>query len=295
MKTYHMLLLIILAFNSCSGQNTKDQKETTAYGKFVSIILGIHNEHKEKDSLKIEFVNDSGSIAFKHHGPLEGWGMRMTDKKIRTGKYDLILSWNKNGKAVKTKKEILIKPETEFFSLNIELANDPQRGRTHNAIYLDQYTNSLKLVEFKRNWNPQEQFKKDKILLPDYDVTNKNDSTLYGAYVRFSSMLSINWVQPHNIAFMKFEQKTDSGWVNLNCNAPRIEMDLKKGAIGKTLKDMVLGCEVNNFKSGQTYRVGINYMINNSTYEKNAAKGKYEDNGYVEQTIYMYKDEFVLQ
>lgn len=292
MRNFLILLLVLLSVYSCNSQGLKDK---TAYGKFVPIILGIHNEHTNSDSLKIEMINSSDSVAFFHQGPLGSWGMRLIGKKIRTGKYKMILSWYKKNKPVKTQKEIIINPETELFSLNIELANDPERGRTHNAIYLDQYTNSLNSVEFKRIWNPQEQFKKDSVLLPDYEVTNKNDSTLYGAYLRFSSMLSINWVQPHYIAFMRFEQKTDSGWIGLRCNAPRIEMDLKKGAIGKTLKDMVLGCPVNFFKLGQTYRVRIDYMFNNRIYQKNPSKDSFDDNIYVEQTIYMYTDEFKLK
>jgi hypothetical protein len=289
MKKFSILLLNLLSVNCCDSQVLQHK---TAYGKFVPILLGIHNEHTNPDSLKIVMLNSSESVAFFHQGTLDGWGMRLIEKKIRTGRYNLMLSWYKNNKPVKIQKEIVINPDTEIFSLNIELANEPQRGRTHNAIYLDQYTNSLRSVEFKKNWNSQEQFKKDTILLPDYEVTNKNDSTLYGAYLRFSSMLSINWVEPHYIAFMRFEQKTDSGWISLNCNAPRIEMNVKKGAIGKTLKDTVLGCPVNYFKSDQTYRVRIDYMLNNRIYQKNPSKDNFTDNVYVEQQIYMYTDEF---
>lgn len=292
MRNIPILLLILLSVNSCSSQVLKDK---TAYGKFIPVILGIHNEHTNPDSLKIEMLDSADSIAFSHRGPLNGWGMRQIGKKIRTGKYKLMLSWYKNNKPVKTLKEIVINPETEFFSLNIELANDPKRGRTHNAVYLDQYTNGLNSVEFKRNWNPKEQFKKDSVLLPNYEVTNKNDSTIYGAYFRFSSQLSINWVQPHHIAFMRFEQKTDSGWISLRCNAPRIEMDLKKRSTGKTLQDMVLGCSVNFFKLSQTYRVRIDYMFNNSIYQKNPSRDNFEEHVYVEQTIYMYTDEFKLK
>jgi hypothetical protein len=292
MRNLLIFLFIHLSVNSCSSQVSKDK---TAYGKLVPVMLGIHNEHGKPDSLKIEIIDSADSLAFFHQGALEGWGMRMTDKQIQTGKYKLILSWYKNNKSVKTQKEIVIQPETELFSLNIELANEPARGRTHNAIYLDQYTNSLPSVEFNRIWDPQEQFKKDTLLLPEYEVTNKNDSTIYGAYLRFSSMLSINWVQPHYIAFMRLEQKTDSGWISLGCNAPRIEMNLKKGAAGKTLKDMVLGCAINFFKPGETYRVSMDYMFNNRIYQMNPSKDNFEENIYVEQTIYRYTDEFKLK
>lgn len=291
MKNFPILLAIILSVNSCSSQKSKDN---TGYGEFIPIMLGIHTEHTNPDSLKIEMINSADSVAFFHQGPLEGWGMRPIENKIRTGTYHLILSWYYHNKPVSTRQEIVIKAETTLFSLNIELANEPERERTHNAIYVDQYTNNLNAVAFKRIWDPQAQFKKDTLLLPDYEVTNNNDSTLYGAYLRFSSVLSINWIQPHDIAFMRVEQKTDSGWISLRCNAPRIEMNVKKGATGKTLKDMVLGCPVSYFKPGQTYRICIDYMINNRIYQKNPPKDTLAGNVYVEQTIYRYTDEFTL-
>jgi hypothetical protein len=292
MKKLTIILLTVLWIYGCNSQAVQDQP---VYGKYVSILLGIHNEHTNADSLTIEMRNSYDSLVFFHQGSLSGWGMRQIEKKIRTGKYNLLLTWYKNNKPVRTRKEIEIKPATELFSLNIELANDPQRGRTHNAIYLDQYSSSLDAVQFKRLWNPQDQFKNNSELLPDYEVTNMHDSTIHGAYLRFSSMLSINWVQPHNIAFMRFEQKTDAGWISLGCNAPRIEMNLQKGATGKTLKDMFLGCPVNLFKPGKTYRLSIDYMFNKRIYQNNPSAANLEGNIYVEQAIYRYTDEFNLK
>ena len=57
---------------------------------------------------------------------------------------------------------------------------------------------------------------------------------------------------------------------------------------------MVLGCPVSYFKPGQTYRICIDYMINNRIYQKNPPKDISTDNVYVEQTIYRYTDEFTL-
>ena len=300
MKIFSTILFLSFTISTYSVQIVNASASQTAtqdssgYGKFVPVILGIHNEHEKPDSVKIELIDTFGSVAFFHQGLPEGWGMRPTGRKVKTGNYTLLLTWYNDNKMIKTKKDIQIKPETVYFSINIELANDYRRGRVFNAIYLDQYTNSMNTVEFTRRWDPMQQFKKSKILLPEYEVTNRNDSTLYGAYLRYSSVLSINWVQPHDIAFMRFENKTGNDWVTLNCNAPRMEMKLKKGATGKTLKDMVLGCEVSTFKAGRLYRIRIDYMINNAIYEKSIPGGGYEGNVYVGQTIYMYTDEFKL-
>lgn len=294
------LMLTSCFILSCSTQDkereTQERIEEVEipYGEPIPFLLGVHNEHDNRDSLKIEFIDNSGLTFLIHKGELQGWGMRWTNKKINTGEYRLRLTWEEESGLKKTERKILIKPETKYFSLNIELANEPLKKREHNAIYLDQYTKSLEDVEFVRKWEPMEQFESDTLFIPDYNVTNKNDSTLYGAYTRFSSSLSINWVQPHSIAFMEFEVKTDSGWVDMSCNAPRIEMDLKSNEQGRTLKDITLGCAKENFESNRTYRVVINYMLNDRIFEKNKKQKEMEDNVYVEQTIYSYEDEFKL-
>jgi hypothetical protein len=264
------------------------------YTDSIPVILGVHTEHEDRDSLSIKLIAEDGSVHFQHKG-LIGWGMKRTEQSVHSGKYNLLITWLEDGVAKKTQREVQIKPETKELTINIELANEPEYERDHNAIYLDQYTEPLSSVSFNRKWNPQKQFEKDSILIPNYMVTNNNDSTIYGAYLRYSSQLFINWVQMHYIAFMQFELKHEGKWMRLNCSAPRIEMDLPKGKTGKTLTDMVLGCPTAYLKKGVEYRIRINYMLNNRLFEKNDPKRAFEDNVYVEQTIYSFTDEFVLE
>lgn len=297
----YFLILLGLLTASYNTQGTTNDSEDSAdkihvpYGKPIWVLLGVHNEHVNKDSLKIELIDNYGASSLIHKGQLEGWGMRRIDKKIKTGEYLLKLTWSEETGIKTTERQILIKPEAQYFSLNIELANDPLRGREHNAIYVDQYVKPLEAVTFIRNWNPSKQYESDTLLVPDYEVTNNHDSTLYGAYMRFSTSLSINWVQPHYIAFMGFRVKTDSDWVRMSCNAPRIEMDLKSGETGQTLKDMSLGCPTDNFEPGKTYKITINYMLNDRVFEQNKETTELEDNVYVEQTIYCFEDEFKIE
>jgi hypothetical protein len=290
-----LLLTLGLGLLSCNTtEGGQEDKPVSKYGLAIPFMLGIHNEHIPKDSVTIEFIDNSGDIHLIHQGSYSHWGMRWTDQTLKTGEYLLVLTWKEDSVSRQTKRRVIIKPETNFFSLNIELANESFMGREHNAIYLDQYTAPLDNVQFTRNWNPSEQFMKDSILLPNYTVLNKNDSVISGAYMRHSSSLSINWVQPHYIAFMWFETLVDSTWRTMSCSAPRIQMDLKHEETGKTLDDMVLGCPVENFETGKDYRIRIDYMLNNRIFEQNAKVGDIEDNVYVEQTIYTYTDEFRL-
>lgn len=292
----NILLLLIGLFSMSSilpkVSGVEKTGEVISYGNSIPIFLGIHNEHERKDSLKIQLIDNAGLVVFFHQGDLDGWGTRMIDEKIKTGEYQLIVSWYENKGLKKTQRKILLHSTTEYISLNIELANDPRSDRMHNAIFLDQYTTSLKGVTFSRNWNPEEQYKKDSLLVPDYNVTNNNDSTIYGAWLRYSSQLSINWTHPHSIAFIKFEEKVGADWVGFRCNAPRITMNLKSGEEGYTLKDMILGCSVKNFETKKMYRVRINYMLNDAIVEENPPKDGLEDNLYIEQTIYSFTDEF---
>lgn len=291
---YLVLILISLFILSCNSQTNLKVLENlnSKYGKSIPFMLGLHNEHKNQDSLKIEFIDNSNDSKMIHKGSFSGWGTRWTDKKIRTGEYKLRITWVEGNEIKQTQKKILIKPETDYFSLNIELANDTLWNRTHNAIYLDQYSKSIDSVKFTRLWNPKEQYGQDSMLVPDYEVLNNHDSIIYGAHKRFSLSLSINWIQPHYIAFMNFEVQTDSGWRQMPCSGPRIEMDLNSGEKGKTLKDLTLGCPSNNFEKNKNYRVIICYMFNEIFFEENIAKNNIEDNKYIEQTIYYYSDYF---
>ncbi len=296
-KVKLVALIICLTTLSCSAQDNGENQAiqgNMVYGLPIPYMLGIHTEHKDRNALKIVFIDNLNNEHLIHEGALDGWGMRWTDKKIPTGAYLLVLSWKEDSVLKSTQRNIVLKPETRFFSLNIELANEPFRGREQNAIYLDQYTESLPEVNFKRNWNPAEQFKKDSILLPDYDVVNQHDSTIYGAYLRFSSALSINWVQSHYIAFMRFEKLDEGDWVGMRCNAPRMEMEIQSGDTGKTLDDMVLGCATDQFLTAEWYRIRIDYMLNDRIFERNEKIGNIEDNVYVEQTIYSFTDEFKI-
>lgn len=294
-KTAYLFLISLLLFvvneakaeknNLCNANLDTDS---------IPVILGVHIEHKDRDSLNVKLIAEDGTVHFEHQGTL-GWGMALTNQKIIAGKYKVLVSWLEDGVSKKTQKEVLIKAETEEISINIELANEPEYEREHNAIFLDQYTKPLASVNFKRKWNPQKQFNKDSMMVPNYVVTNNHDSMIYGAYLRFSSQLTINWVQAHSIAFMNFEVKYEGRWVQLNCSAPRIRMKLPKGKTGKTLTDMVLGGPVSYFEKGKEYRVRIDYMIDDRVFEENSAKGKFEDNLYIEQTIYKFTDEFAVE
>lgn len=299
MRIYYLLYLFCFGTLSCNSQSTPSEHETrektvVEYGEPIRFMIAIHNEHPNPDSLRLEFIDNNDQAILIHQGIYDDWGMRWADQKVRTGEYLLRLEWFEEDGMKVTERKIFIKYETNFFSLNIELANEPE-WRVHNGIYLDQYTNSLDDVLFTRKWDPKDQFLNDSLLLPDYDVENKNDSTLYGSYMRMSSMLSINWVQPHSIAFMHFEVFNDSIWSHLRCSAPRIKMNLKSGEKGETLKDMVLGCSPDKFDTNKTYRIVIDYLINDKVFEENPKQGNIEDNVYVEQTIHSYTDEFTVK
>ncbi|MFN8288836.1 MAG: hypothetical protein U0U70_01140 [Chitinophagaceae bacterium] len=289
MKRIRLLQVTVLISLCACGRHQPATSDTTAapYGKPVPVILGIHSDLSQKDSIQVDLINTADTVAFHHQGPVPGWGMQETGKKVPTGEYTLLVHWKDSTTRREVKRKLLIKPATAYFSLNIELHPDG------SGIYLDQYTDSLPGVTFKRMWDPAHQFGERSIISPDYTVINNNDSTIYGAYQRWSSMLSINWVQRHYIAFMQFEAKTDSGWQSMGCETPRIQMDLKKGAKGETLRDMILGCPVNNFKPGHTYRVRIDYMINDARFEKTEAQGDQLRTVFMEQTIHMFRDEFV--
>lgn len=288
---HYLFLVLLLGALPCYAQTTSP---ASSYGDSVEYFLGIHNEHADKDSITIEFITQHNTVILIHKGPWSHWGMQWQAQRIQTGPYVLRLTWKETDGIKRVERPILLRANIQYFTLNIELANDPRQDRLFNAIYLDQYEPHLESVVFERKWDPQKQFKKKRRLLPDYTVTNQNDSTLYGAYTRFSSALNINWVQPHDIAFMRFERKEQRSWFPI-INGPRIQMELKKEEVGNTLTDMDLGCRKKEFKKGNTYRISIEYMFYDLFAEDVEATGPFEDYTIIEQTIYTYFDEFTLE
>jgi len=164
-----------------------------------------------------------------------------------------------------------------------------------DGLYVNKYYGNKLNVVLKRLWNPQQQFDVKRKLLPEYEWTNTYDSVIYGVHYLSSSHSMISWVSNWKIAFMEFEIFKGDNWLSANCNAPRLDAILNKGETGKTLKDMVLDCDKENYKPGDSCRILIKYGINDAIFRTTNATAMYTAHNYSEHHIYQVADEFRLK
>jgi hypothetical protein len=290
-STVFFLLVLI----SCSGPAQKQEaKKAKPPSRKVSIPLyfGFNNDNYASDSTLVRVIGPDNNLVFENKGYKPFWGLQEGGNILWTGTYTVNVIFYPDSL---TRKEIQEQFEISGDEKHVELSINLMNGsRQSNEVWLNKYFDNKYNVQLKRLWDPQKQFSQKKELLPDYEWTNTYDSTIYGIYRQFSSSSMVNWIRLWNIGYMKFQKFNDTSWLYLDCNAPRINAELKKDTTGQTLKDMVLSCPSANFQKGK-YRVIIEYGINNAIYRTTKAHDKFDSSFYYEPQIYTVTDEFTLQ
>jgi len=249
-----------------------------------------YNLKKGKGPNYVYIKNEKGDTIFEHKGKWDYWGGSTSQGYLKeTGEYFItVIFFQDSLNKTILNEQFSVVGDEEKIDLTILLERS-------NQITINKHYGNILNVELKRLWDPQKQFTRpDTTLLPDYEIKNTTDSTLYGIYHRFSSSASISWVQLHYIGFMAFQKNENGEWWFMDCNAPRYQMELKPGATGATLKDMKLDCGISHFQKGGRYRVLVEYGVNNTTVRENLTKDSIRYY-YIEPHIYTIYDEFTLQ
>jgi hypothetical protein len=296
MKSLLPIIAFLITLTSCQSQTIDPPKTKTStvevIEKTIPFSFGLHNDYDDKAHFTI--TNAAGQICFSHTGQWKHWGSVPQKPFQKTGTYTLTIKFPED--TVKRDDiEQLIVLDNELEKIDISVASVNGFGGSYNGITVNKYYGNKLNLKLSSNWNPQHQFETDSLLIPDLIVTNTNDSTVFGIHHRFSSSMSVSWVQKHYITFLRFEHLVGSKWTPIKCNAPRVQMDLKKGEQGETLKDMVLGCVKKNFKRGEKYRVVLEYGINDGTTKRVEATATSAQYIYLENYIYQIMNEFELK
>ena len=283
-------LIVSLFLFCCSGNIGTHTKKP---GKKVSIPFqfGFNNVYFPSDSTLVQLFNSNDSLVFQNEGYKPVWGFRPKGSLSLTGEYTVRVTYFVDS--------LMRKSYQDTFSIDgseqqIDLAINILRSNS-NEVHVTKYFDNKFNVKLNRLWDPQEQFSSKKDLLPNYEWTNTYDSTIFGIYRRMSMSMMISWVQNWDIAYMRFQKYTDSGWVYLHCNAPRMYAELKKDSTAGTLTDMVLSCPAKEFQKGSRYRVLIEYGINDVILRKTKQGAGVDSSLYYEPHIYRVADEFILK
>ncbi len=287
------IFIILISATACKNNTKKVNHIFNPQKVTVPFNWGFNNDNFPSSNTIIDLFDPLDSLIFRNSGYKPFWGLQPKGLLKLTGKYKVHIIYFLDSV---TKKDF-----NEYFEINgsenkIDLVvNLMSFGQRCNEVYVTKYYDNQYKIRLKRLWNPQEQFASKKELLPDYEWNNPSDSAIYGIYHRLSSSSMISWIQNWNIAYMNFQQYSDSGWLSLSCNAPRIEAELKKGQTGKTLKDMVLSCSKDEFKKNNRYRILIEYGINDAICRWTKSSNNLDSSFYYEPHIYEVADEFTVK
>jgi hypothetical protein len=287
MKAHISTFFFVFTFlNSVNGKQFENDKGSNSDSIKIPFYFGLN----VNGPTFIQIKNSMDSIVFNHEGDWKDWGSQY-QKTLLKGKYRIFIKVDQNSLNTLIAEEHfeIIGNET-LIDVSVVLI----RGRTpcKELIVTKYYGNEFD-IKLKRIWNPQSQFEMDSSFLPDYEVLNSSDSLLYGIYHRFSSSMSISWVQLHYITFLRYQKFENGNWLTISCNAPRIQMGLKPNEKGCTLKDMRLDCNTNNFQKKIRYRVIFQYGINNTIVR--IPEKRDESFTYIEPHVYQIYDEFTIE
>lgn len=282
------LIIISLFANLTFSKHVLEHKTSDS----DSIIIPFYFALNAHSPTSIHIKNNIDSVVFNHNGIWKKWGSEYQNLLTRKGLYKIfikVIQDSLNYKLIEQNFEI-IGNET---MVDISIVLDKGRTPSNELIVTKYYNNDLN-IKLKRIWNPQNQFEKDTSFLPDYEILNTSDSILYGIYHRRSSSMLVGWVQLHYITFLRYQKLENGNWQTISCNAPRIQMELKPGETGLTLKDMILDCKITNFQKKGKYRIVLEYGINNTV----VRIPEIDDNKsftYIEPHIYRIYDEFTIK
>ena len=285
-----LLLTGIFLLVSCTNNTTTTNKTVN---KKVSIpfLFGFNNDYFPSDSTSVQVFGPNDSLVFENVGYKPFWGFQPGGIIPLTGDYKVRVTYFTDSLTRRNYQDVFSIDGTETqIDLAINIMNMPSQ-----EVHLTKYFDNKFNVKLDRLWDPQKQFSSNKELLPDYQWTNKFDSTIFGIYRQFSSSMNISWVRNWNIAYMKFQKHTDSGWIYLPCNAPRLWAELKKDSSGKTLTDMVLSCPAKEFQKNNRYRILIEYGINDAIIRRSKGGTATDSSFYYEPHIYQVTDTFSLK
>jgi hypothetical protein len=294
-NAYVLTIIIACIYISCiQAQNNKtlisEQRAATLVN--IPFYFGLSDyKFKNNGPTRVVVTNEKADTVFIHEGKWDHWGASTRKAVLKTtGIYFISVEFFADSADKKQLNEqFTIEGKEEKIDLTVSL-------EVYLQITVNKYYGNVLGLELKRAWYPQKQFTgADTTFLPEYDIVNTSDSTIYGIYHRFSSSNAISWVQLHDIAFLGYQQWKNGEWgYYIPCNAPRIQMNLKPGQTGNTLKDMKNDCGRSNFREGEKYRVVFEYGINNTIVREKELREDFLRYYYEEPHIYCIYDEFTL-
>lgn len=249
----------------------------------IDFYFGFHNDYIEPIDVKI--LNEEELVVFSYQTNSKTWNTKAQKPFTKRGNYTIQVKH--------PQKDLIISKnlylDSSLVSVEINLAFIASLNDTSNHIYVyKHYKNVLGLsLTIDKRSKGKSAFQSS--IIPNFVLTNSQDSTIYGIRYHFSPNLFITRAKLDSIAYPFMMIYEDSKWTPLDCTPPDISMNLKKGEKGRMKTSLYSICTDEAFDKNNLYKLVVPYGINNTVEEKIATNFF-----YTEQKIYKVAEAFIF-
>lgn len=276
MKSTILFTLFTLVFYSHTSANS-------AKDSLIAFSFGFHNDYEEPMHIKI--LNDKGSVVFEHQTNAKTDGAVPQKPFTQRGNYSIQIKHPQKDTIIT--KKLNIDNTVVSIELNVVFQNTLVSSSNYIYVY-KHYENELGL-SLAADWNFKKQSAFQSSAIPNFVLTNTQDSIVYGIRYHFSLATSVFKAKLDDVGYPFIMNYKNSKWVPLGCSPPRVFMNLKKGEKSNMQTSLYSICTNSSFDKNNLYKLVVPYGINNTIEEKFATNFF-----YTEQKIYSVTEEFIF-
>jgi hypothetical protein len=274
----NILLFTFLALFCCSYTHANPPKDS-----LIAFSFGFHNDYINPIDVKI--LNEDDLVIFNYKTNKKMWGTKPQKAFTKRGNYTIQVKH--------PQKDLIISKnlylDNSLVSVEINVAFINSLTDTSNHIYVYKHYKNVLGLRLSLDKRSKRKSAFQSSIIPNFVLTNKHDSTIYGIRYHFSANLLIATAKLDHTAYPFMMIYEDSKWIPLDCTPPDVLMNLKKGEKGKMRTSLYSICTNEDFDKNNLYKLVVPYGINNTIEEKIATNFF-----YTEQKIYTVAEEFIF-
>lgn len=249
----------------------------------IDFSFGFHNDYKKPMHIKI--LNEQGVTVFNLTSNNRIGLITPQPSFTKRGHYTICIQDPSKDSTIC--KSLYLAPSLVSIEINVALLNS--RTDVTNTIYVYKHYKNDFGLSLKPVWDSKEASTFKSSSIPNFVLTNTQDSIIYGIRYLFSPNLSSPRATLDHITYPYMMVYKDSIWTPLDCTPPDVLMNLKKGEKGIMKTSLYYNCTNKDFDKNNLYKLVVPYCINNTIEEKIAA-----DFFYTEQKIYTVAETFIF-
>lgn len=272
------ILFTFLTLFFCSYASANPPKDS-----LIDFRFGFHNDYMEPIDVKI--LNEEELVVFSYQTNSRTWNTKAQKPFTKRGNYTIQVKHPQKDLIIS--KNLYLDRSLVSIEINVAFINSLRDTSNHIYVY-KHYKNVLGLsLTIDKRSKGKSAFQSS--IIPDFVLTNTQDSIIYGIRYHFSPHLLITRAKLDSTTYPMMMIYENSKWSPLACTPPDILMYLRKGEKGRMKTSLYSICTDEDFNKNNLYKLVVPYGINN-TVKENIATNFF----YTEQTIYKVAEEFIF-